>query len=151
MTVVMPTRILVEEARATPLVRQGLWTESVVRTAVVGNAFGGLMILGAWYRLSGLADPRDHGLWLGVAVFGLLVAGLGNALTVVAGRGRITSRVGAVTIEGLGDEGRAVATAGFVTVPGLTRYHRPGCQLVIGKDVVPVGSESLRPCGLCQP
>ncbi|MFI2606611.1 hypothetical protein [Kitasatospora sp. NPDC018619] len=54
-------------------------------------------------------------------------------------------------------EAAAARGAGWLAVPGGTRYHRPDCPLVTGKEqAAPVGAEAvgargLTPCPLCSP
>jgi hypothetical protein len=38
----------------------------------------------------------------------------------------------------------------------MTRYHRPDCELVVGKEVVTAGrnehaAQGRRPCAVCEP
>ena len=48
----------------------------------------------------------------------------------------------------------AFAANGYVSAPGMTRFHRPACPLAAGKPVRPLrpgeaGGAGLVPCGVC--
>jgi hypothetical protein len=60
----------------------------------------------------------------------------------------------AVSTPSINSPVRTAPGADFVTAAGMTRFHQPGCPLVIGKPVRPLTIEearagALEPCGVC--
>lgn len=141
--------------------------------------FGGAVLLVvAWYDISGTADLYKQMPYLVSAGFsGLALIIVGSAL-VIAGRNdrverRLAQLLDAIT-EAAGTESAetevvtdapapgdplvsaSIPAAGFLTVPQGTTYHRPGCLLMREKDAVPadpgsIADGSLSPCPVCSP
>jgi hypothetical protein len=141
--------------------------------------FGGAVLLVvAWYDISGTADLYKQMPYLVSAGFsGLALIIVGSAL-VVAGRNdrverRLAQLVDAIT-EAARTDGTEPAGNGkpaaqsppgdplvsasetYLTVPEGTTYHRPGCLLMREKDAVPadpeaISSGALTPCPVCSP
>jgi hypothetical protein len=134
---------------------------------------GGVLILIAWYDISGTADLYKQMPYLVSAGFsGLALIIVGSAL-VVAGRSdrmerRLAQLLDAITevaqSEEPGGEDRPKDAAGplitepeqYLTVPEGTTYHRPGCLLLREKDARPadpdaIASGALSPCPVCSP
>ena len=98
--------------------------------------------------------------FLDLGIAGLLVATVGGVRWLAAGfktvRVRkaaavalVRSRFGSVEASGPADR-----SDGFVAAARMTRYHRPGCSLVAGKDVSAAtlaehSAAGRRPCGVC--
>jgi hypothetical protein len=148
--------------------------------AVLCLGGGGVLLLIAWYDISGTADLYKQMPYLVSAGFtGLALIILGSAL-IVAGRNdrverRLAQLLDAITeavadddIEGAdGADSRGSASespadaAGsgsesYLTVPEGTTYHRPGCLLLREKDAGPadpeaIASGALSPCPVCLP
>ncbi len=148
--------------------------------AAVLCLFGGAVLLVvAWYDISGTSDLYKQMPYLVSAGFtGLALIIVGSAL-VVAGRSdrverRLAQLVDAITdaVENGGGGGSArterpaepgaagpadpllSASQSYVTVPEGTTYHRPGCLLLREKDVGPAAAEqieagALKPCPVC--
>jgi hypothetical protein len=132
--------------------------------------FGGAVLLVvAWYDISGTANLYEQMPYLVSAGFsGLALIIVGSAL-VVAGRGdrlerRLAQLLDAITeaagTDGSGSAGRDVgagpagqdpstadpllaASETYLTVPNGTTYHRSGCLLTREKDVVPADPEAI--------
>ncbi len=149
--------------------------------AVLCLGGGGVLLLIAWYDISGTADVYKQIPYLVSAGFtGLALIIVGSAL-VVAGRGdrverRLAQLLDAIT-EAVENEGANPAPDGepaaapangrpvdplltasdsYVTVPEGTTYHRPGCLLLREKDARPADPEAiaegaLGPCPVCLP
>jgi hypothetical protein len=149
--------------------------------AVLCLGGGGVLLLIAWYDISGTADLYKQLPYLVSAGFtGLALIIVGSAL-VIAGRSdrverRVAQLIDAITeaVENEGGSGpqpaesAAEAASGaaadplltasqsYLTVPEGTTYHRPGCLLLREKDTTPadpeeISSGSLRPCPVCLP
>lgn len=141
--------------------------------------FGGAVLLVvAWYDISGTANLYEQMPYLVSAGFsGLALIIVGSAL-VIAGRGdrverRLAQLLDAITeaagTAGSGPAGEGTGTAApaapdplltasqeYLTVPNGTTYHRPGCLLMHEKDAMPadpaaISSGALRPCPVCSP
>ena len=140
--------------------------------------FGGAVLLVvAWYDVSGTADLYKQMPYLVSAGFsGLALIIVGSAL-VIAGRGdrverRLAQLLDAIT-EAAGSNGSPgaaevatelppegdpllSASEAYLTVPHGTTYHRPGCLLMHEKDADPADPEAisngdLSPCPVCSP
>jgi hypothetical protein len=143
---------------------------------IAGNAVGAACVLANWWRLADTSDLTANLSSAGLAIVGVLVAGLTNALWLLAARGaiarrrhRLSTRVGTwaapLTTPAPLRVAAPVATAnarteaslaGLIAVDGATLYHRPGCPLVTGKRTAEAAVETheangLRPCGVCEP
>jgi hypothetical protein len=134
------------------------------RTLVVGLSGVGvaLMTIG-WARVSDESNVNTQIAWLNVAVSGLLVAGLGNAMWLLRGHRSVTRlrsallppTFGAAAI-GRDDDAVSFERRELVAAAGMTRYHRADCLLAAGK---PVGvadravheADGRRPCQTCRP
>jgi hypothetical protein len=139
--------------------------------------FGGAVLLVvAWYDISGTAQLYQQMPYLVSAGFtGLALIMVGSAL-VVAGRNdrverRLAQLLDAITeaagpqaggtaelpaADPTGTDPLVNAAQAYVTVPGGTTYHRPDCLLVRDKDASPadpaaISTGSLTPCPVCVP
>jgi hypothetical protein len=130
----------------------------------VALGIGAVTLLVGWWGVSGTADHADQWLWLNLAVGGLVVSGAGIGLWLLGGTRRLRGlrqAVGAaLTAGGLAGSGlTAVPTSGpvatgSVTAARMTRFHRPDCNLMGGKQaeaVTATRAGQLRPCGVCHP
>jgi hypothetical protein len=142
--------------------------------AVLCLSGGAVLILIAWYDISGTADLYKQMPYLVSAGFsGLALIIVGSALVVAGRSDRMERRLAqlldaiseAIETEGPDeDEQRpgeaadtsAAAPATYLTVPEGTTYHRPGCLLLREKDARPadpkvITSGALSPCPVCTP
>jgi hypothetical protein len=132
------------------------------------NAIALVALLVAWWVASGTVRNGHQVGSLAVGVAAVVVSGSANALWVLVGRRSVSSRrrqiadAVAVLVSELEREGgdpasRAVpTTAAFVTLEGVRRYHRPSCDLVVGKPIVAWSAQDPKapwrePCGVCRP
>jgi hypothetical protein len=137
--------------------------------AVLCLAGGGVLLLIAWYDISGTANLYQQMPYLVSAGFtGLALIIVGSALLVAGRSDRVERRLAqlldaiteAVENEGGNPElapapeapaGAAASTAdplvaaseGYLTVPEGTTYHRPGCLLLRAKDAGPADREAI--------
>ncbi|MGH9000874.1 MAG: hypothetical protein ACRDY7_15950 [Acidimicrobiia bacterium] len=146
------------------------WRRPDVGIFAAGEAVGLAVVLIAWILASGevLADHQMPAVYLGIA--GTALAGAAGAGFLRRGRLALTARR-AVVSDHLRARGRAVfppveVDVRSATAPGtgavlvssdlMTRYHRAGCPLVVGKPTINGSGEAhtaagRRPCGVCQP
>ena len=153
-------------AAGTDLIEVGRRKRLVLAAAL---AVGGLLaILAGWLGTSGTRDIADQlsfiasGGTIGVALVALagvlvLADSMGAQQSVLD---RLDSQVTEPLFSGSAvpsvDQDLSIPHEGpLVTVPGGTRVHRSGCQLVLGKsvDAVPPGNldAALQPCRVCTP
>jgi hypothetical protein len=141
-----------------------------------GNAVGAACILGNWWRAAGSSDLRADLSSAGLAIAGVVVAGLANALWLLAARGaiarrrrRLSTRVAdwaaplaapALRVAGSAaspaEAGPPSLASDLIAVDGATLYHRPDCPLVVRKRTAVAQATAheangLRPCGVCEP
>lgn len=143
------------------------WGRGPLVLLVVLAALGLIGMIIGWVGVSGTADVEEQARWLGVGIGSLIVAGLGMVAWLVAGLVSLaTLRRGvlrdlAVRYPTAESDRRdetapqhAVGTFGIAS--GMRRYHLADCDLLAGKDVRWLDSESLHfadaiPCGMCNP
>ena len=141
---------------------------------VAGNCLGALCVVANWWGTADTDDLSSDLSSAGLAIVGLLVAGLANGFWLLAARGaiarrrlRLSRRVSrwAAPLESASlhvavppaATPPAQATDGtLIAVAGTTLYHRPGCPLVARKRTAVAAAEAheakgLRPCGVCEP
>ena len=119
----------------------------------------GLIALGvSWYGISGMATPAGQALWINVAVAGIAVSALGNAVRLLRGRRAIgLRRIGLVAmrppaeVPAAGPQQTVMMPAGLVRVAGMARVHWADCPLVAGKRVTAAVLGDGEPCGVCAP
>jgi hypothetical protein len=146
----------------------GGWSsEQVVRT-LVATVAGLLMILASAFEANRTTQLSEGLAWLNLGIAGLVVASVGNATWLLAGRESVSfaraalipnaDSVIAVVAPLLAD--RTVSapsdTDRFVGGDGLARYHRPGCPFVAGRSngaATRHAHEAAghRPCEICRP
>jgi hypothetical protein len=152
------------EPRAAVLGDDAPWrTGELVRVGVVCAA-GLIGVAVAWYGASAQADWPDTLPWASLGAAAVTVAMLGLVAWLMAALRRVRRLrrevmpwlEAAVSTPGITATVRTARGADFVTVGGMTRFHRPGCPLVAGKPVRPLTIEDARisalgPCGVCGP
>ncbi|HEX3705854.1 MAG TPA: hypothetical protein VHV76_04415 [Mycobacteriales bacterium] len=139
------------------------WTPPLLSRLITFNAIGLVLIVVSWYQVSGDLTVRDQLAWFNVGVVGLIVSGVGNGYWLLSGRSHI-GRARMMVLpprakrpgDGWGDrlaedlENRPVAAA------AMTRYHRPSCPMVAGKQTAATTRRAHEragrlPCELCEP
>jgi hypothetical protein len=131
--------VLVRQSRAF-----GPWSSDHVVRVLVSDGSALVLILVGWWQAAGTGSVRSGVAWLNLCLAGLVVAGVANGLWLLRGRQAVTLarvsvlghprpvRVGSrESVYPAEDNGHAV----LVAMPGLRRFHRPGCLLVAGKRV----------------
>ena len=127
---------------------------------LLGLSASGLAV--AWWGMSGTARTGGQITWLNVGVAAVVVGGLGNMTWLLQGRRALAVRrrelLATVPLRGNVDPATNSVDpdAARVWVRGTSRYHRPDCAAVVGKDVERATvarheRRGRRPCGLCSP
>lgn len=137
--------------RANPILCLRPWTSSAVVRSVQIQLVSALLIGAAWYGASGTASFAAEMDWLKLGVGGLVLSGVANGLWLMSGR----QAVGVAALQAFGNvvskqSERDPYVAETFAVLGGTRYHRTGCQMLVGRSSRPARAE-LRPCELCRP
>jgi hypothetical protein len=141
--------------------RRALWGADDLLRWVALITVGFVMIVAAWFVVSGEAQFAEQVGMADLAVGGLLVACAGHVMWVLSGRRAVGERRRFL----LGDPGRivlpadrpGVAVSGeeqLVAGAGTKLFHRPNCRLVVGRDWPVTSREELVragrvPCGVC--
>jgi hypothetical protein len=137
------------------------WQLADVLALCAFTGIGFVTLFVAWWGVSGTAEISAQVTWINGGVGGLLVLGTGNCIWLLAGRRALGERCGWL----LGHLGQLPVGASVqdngaapevVSAPGMAHYHRPDCQLVIGKRATPESAaerrrHGRRPCGMCCP
>jgi len=141
---------------------------------MAGNGVGAACIVGNWWRAADTTNLSSNLSSAGLAIVGVIVAGLTNALWLLTARGaiarrrlRLSSRVARwatplespalhVAVPSAATSRPHAPAPRLIAVDGATLYHRPGCPLVTRKrtavaEVEAHESNGLRPCGVCEP
>jgi hypothetical protein len=123
-----------------------------------------LVCLGA-YAAGGTGRPTAGLRWLALSALGLLLVGAANGMWLMLARRRLTwARVellggGAPTPRRhrpIRPPVGSLAETDLVTHSASTRFHRPGCDLVVGRASYSAPrarheAEGRRPCEVCEP
>jgi hypothetical protein len=142
----------------------GPWSSEHVVRLIIADGLGLILVLVGWWQAAGVGSVHAGIAWLNLCLAGLVVAAVGNGLWLLRARqavGLARMRVlGAPRPVGVSsdrvyrpsDNGHAV----LVAVPGLLRFHRPGCALVAGKQVrvasrVAHERAGRQACEVCEP
>jgi hypothetical protein len=133
--------------------------------------FGGAVLLVvAWYDISGTANVYEQLPYLVSAGFAALALIIVGSALLVAGRGDRVERRMAQLVDALTEAAAGAAPAPptepaqgpparpdtFLTVAGGRTYHRPDCLLLKGKETTAanpsdIESNALTPCPVCGP
>ena len=103
-------------------------------------------------------SPAGQGSWVALAIVAALISAAGNGVWLgtlrrAASRRRqlvVALLAGQVETSTAASAGATSDAGRSVMVPGLTLRHRPDCELVAGKTVVPAPPDT-DPCGWCSP
>jgi len=143
------------------------WGRPHLAGLAAAQVLAAAVLAGAWFGLSDeLVFTRQIPL-LDLAVVATAAGGMANVAWIVQGRSAVRRRTAAfqrrvavvlpatAAAPAASESAPAVAMGGgIVSAARMTRYHRPDCPLLDGKDVRPVsGTEQRdrRACGVCQP
>lgn len=143
--------------------RPSLWLPGDIVLLFALNLLGAALVFAAAWATTATDDLSARVGWVNLAVVGSVVAGLGNTFWLLAGRRAVGERRARLLMpaesSGVADtriNGHRPAESVLVALPGGTRYHRPICAFVKGKEV---GSgprsehdqAGRAPCGVCEP
>jgi len=132
------------------------WTHAQIRTLVFVNVVGALALGGAWGLSSRTASLGGQVRWLNFSIVAtLLIAGT-DALWLATGRRGVMARrselLGGQLQPSSGSSSAALDT-GLWHLPGTSRVHRGGCQLIAGKaaaEAVQPGTSRARGWQTCE-
>jgi hypothetical protein len=138
------------------------WRLGDLVSLVAALAAGLAAIVAGWIGVSGEPTTSQQTAWLNVGIGGLVVAGIGVAVWLMTGRRAVGERrrhllpdVAATLAASAPATVDDDAAEALVVLPGMTRYHRPTCELMAGKKAMPLGRRrsrrALAPCGVCEP
>ncbi|MFN2537764.1 MAG: hypothetical protein ABR549_06375 [Mycobacteriales bacterium] len=125
---------------------------------LVGLAVSALLVLAGWTGASLRPRLVEQYPWFTLAALGVTASGVVQARWLLAGFLELRRRqrevlLPAMTRSEAGPRGVVAAPpTGFLVVAGGTRYHRPTCAMVAGKQTElhhPSEADSRRPCGIC--
>lgn len=136
------------------------WDGRGVAGFAVSTALGAGLLVASYLGVSAELRLKDQVPFLDLGVAGLLAGAVGGvwwlAALVKAVRLRKAAAVALVRsrFDSVETGGPAGPADGFVAAAGMTRYHRPSCSLVSGKDVsagslAEHSTAGRRPCGVC--
>lgn len=143
------------------------WTrrDAGLVAAFLALGLAGLVI--GWIGISDTVDLNGQTRWLGFGIGALMLGGLGMLTWLLTGLQAVAVLRREVLAEterrypaiGIGPDlahASRDARAGFGTVAGMRRYHRPECQMLAGKDITYASIDAhlaagLGPCGVCEP
>jgi hypothetical protein len=155
------------EARAAVLGNDAPWRRGDLLRAAGLAAFGLAGLAGAWYAGSGQADWADVLPWASLGVAATSVAVLGLVSWLVAGLRRVrrlrrevlpllqaTAAQRSSANPATTQRSSAFNANGYVSAPGMTRFHLATCPLASGKPVRPLRrdaalADGLVACGVC--
>jgi hypothetical protein len=136
--------------------------------AAIASLFAGAVLLVvAWYDISGTANVYEQMPYLISAGFsGLALIIVGSALTVAGRNDRVERRL-AQLIDAVSEaamppprsepaDAGPLTTGRFLVTPGGRTYHRPDCLLLRDKDTseadpAAIAADELTPCPVCSP
>jgi hypothetical protein len=148
-------------AQLTPAYGAEPWSRADLVGFGAMTAVGGALLGLGWF---GAADRLELGrqvAYLNIGVAGLLVGAAGGLSWLRSGLRSVRTRKAGVLAElrtqtagAAPDVTVATATAAYVASDAMTRYHRPGCSFVAGKEVaastlVAHTAAGRKPCGMC--
>lgn len=139
------------------------WTAPLLSRLITFNVIGFMLVAMSWYQVSGEVAVRDQLAWFNVGVVGLIVSGIGNGSWLLSGR----SHIGRARMMVLPPRAKS-ASSGWdarlaedlenrpVAGLAMTRYHRPSCPMVAGKQTTATTRRAHEragrtPCELCEP
>jgi hypothetical protein len=144
-----------------------LWTGRHLAALGVTYALALALVGTGAYCAGGTGNQATCVRWLATSVCGLVVAGIGNGLWVSRGRRRLAQRRHQILAfhrppkRGAGNRRtmhspRPVVEPLLVTHRESTRYHREGCELVRGREVihgsrVELETQGCLACAVCEP
>ena len=127
------------------------------------TALGAGLLAASYFGVAAEVQLKDQVFFVDLGIAGVLVGTVGGVRWLAAGLRAVRVRKAAavalvrsrfVPAQTAVTAGSAGSAEGLVTAARMTRYHRPGCPLVAGKDVSAATSAEhsaagRRPCGVC--
>ncbi len=146
--------------------REEPWNRRAGVVPAILLALGVIGMVVGWVGISDTADLEEQARWLGLGIGSLIVAGIGMVVWLLAGLVSVSTMRRSVmhdlAIRYPADVPQTALTAEqplvgqFGIATGMRRYHRPDCDVLIGKTVQWQDEEfflsaGTTPCGMCLP
>ena len=142
------------------MVHASLWSQRATVTVTGATLAAALILMVAWYQVSGTTETDDQLPSIVVSLAALGVAVASQAFLVLTGLRRVSAAKQIapplkMTVVG-GADGDADRSGSFVSVAGMILYNRATCPFVAGKPTEPSGvasheAQGRRRCEVCQP
>jgi len=137
---------------------QSPWSTRQIGQWSVLTGVGVALMSVAWNAASRELRFADMLGWLELSLAGLLLTGLANVGWYLGARRAVVRLRSALMANVAPAPVAAVTEAGSLPVSAdpMRRYHRPGCQLVLGRAVNAESRDAHEaagrvPCGMCRP
>ena len=125
---------------------------------VVVGVLAALLLALSWWGAAQEVRLARQFRWMAGGVMSIVVLGVVSATWILEGRRAVSRR----RRRWMAEQRRRLAAPPVTTAPVLvagermTRYHRPGCELVAGKAASVASRreherQGRRPCGVCRP
>jgi hypothetical protein len=144
--------------------RRPLWRRSDAVGLVLAEFVAVVLLVVAWWGTSRAVEANRQDGWFGLGMAGLVVAGVGNGIWLLAGRTAVSRRTRAVASgAAVGNVATRVGRLVDAHTPqqlvggaSLAHYHWSDCRLAAGRPVESADRDSherlgRRPCGVCRP
>lgn len=140
------------------------WRDSDVVMLFLTAITGSLVVIAAWFGVSGSTSMARQATWLNLAVIGFAISGMGIVLWLIRVRRAIAERRLTLISLGMPDESDtsivvmplnrsdlSTRRLEFVRIPNMALAHERDCPLVAGKptEIATIGNSE--PCGVCLP
>jgi hypothetical protein len=147
---------------------EGPWRSSDVLRLARGIGIGAIGLASAWVAASITSTVDRQLYWVALGVVSVLVAAFSMVAWLLFGLRAVGLTRHQVAAELRTWDGRATeppdverghadpGSPQLFIASGMTRYHKPDCLLIRGKESRPIdageiGASGLRPCGVCNP
>lgn len=143
--------------------RPAPWTATDVQRWLSLSALGLVVVLVGWFLVSDKATYDEQMDVISVAVFGVILAAVGNGFWIMQGRRAVGERTRVLLAERTASLSAVMAQGAgparppddvYVAGSDSTLFHRPSCALAQGRNWTPVEhhvheSAGRVPCGVC--
>lgn len=139
--------------------QSSLWSQRATVTVTGATAASALILMAAWYQISGTTETDDQMPSIVISLAALGVAVASQACLVLTGLRRVSAAkpvapsVNWTVVEATDPDAHR---GSFVSIPGMSLYHRATCPFVAGKPTESSGvasheAQGRRRCEVCLP
>jgi hypothetical protein len=133
------------------------WTTAQARAVGACDLVAALVVATAALLAGGEDALQDQVTWVNLAVLGLLLAMVANGCWLLLARravGRRRLELVPDVVARARPKAATVTTAGWLWLPGTSRAHVHGCQMILGKPAEEISADGIRSnrlsrCELC--